>query len=212
MRPILDSRISFDFGKWSTVCACGKKSLYAAKNSALKMLEKGSCRFCSKRHSKINTEYSIYQREDGRWCSSCSSCGIEQAYTRKDHAKQSSVNDWQCKGCISKLKGFSENASVGDRARTFNRFKKSAESRSIDWQLTEDQMFSSYTGKCQLTGWDIGITYSDQTASLDRIDSKKPYELENTQWVHTMVNMCKNKYDQDKFIDMCVAIANKVKW
>jgi len=212
MRLTLDCRISFELGKWSASCICGKKSMFSAKISALKMLEKRCCRFCSKRHSKINSEYSIYRREDGKWCSACSSCSKEQAYTRKDHAKQSSLNDWQCRACVSKLKGLASNAPVGDKTRTFNRFKKSAESRSIDWNLTEDQMFSGYTGKCQLTGWDIGITYSDHAASLDRIDSSKGYAQDNIQWVHAMVNMCKNKYSQDKFVEMCIAIANKVKW
>jgi hypothetical protein len=56
------------------------------------------------------------------------------------------------------------------------------------------------------------MTYADQTASLDRIDSSKGYEIDNIQWVHVMVNMCKNKYPQDKFVEMCKAIASKVKW
>ena len=176
------------------------------------MQSRGSCRFCSKRHTKIDAEYNIYCTDGGKWCSTCSSCGVEQAYTRKDHALQSSINDWQCKKCVSRLKGYSSNAPVGHKTRTFNRFKKSAAVRNIDWNLTEDQMFLSYTGKCQLTGWDIGITYHEQTASLDRIDSTKEYCISNIQWVHTMVNMSKNKYNQDKFIEMCCAVANKVKW
>jgi hypothetical protein len=67
----------------------------------------------------------------------------------------------------------------------------------------------TYNGQCALTGWDLSMGYSDCTASFDRIDSSKPYEPGNVQWVHSMVNMCKNKYSQDKFISMCKAVSQK---
>ena len=72
-------------------------------------------------------------------------------------------------------------------------------------------MFYNYNKKCTLTGWDIDISYNNQTASLDRIDNTKGYIKNNIQWVHVMVNMCKNKYDQNKFIDMCKYIAENIK-
>jgi hypothetical protein len=50
------------------------------------------------------------------------------------------------------------------------------------------------------------MTYSNCTASFDRIDSLKGYQADNIQWVHVMVNMCKNKYPQDKFLEMCRAV------
>lgn len=56
------------------------------------------------------------------------------------------------------------------------------------------------------------MEYGKCTASLDRIDSGQGYTNSNIQWVHSMVNMCKNKYPQDKFIEMCRAVADKVKW
>lgn len=50
------------------------------------------------------------------------------------------------------------------------------------------------------------------TFSLDRIDSKIGYIEGNVQWVHKMVNMCKQHYTQEEFLEMCVSIADKVKW
>jgi hypothetical protein len=50
------------------------------------------------------------------------------------------------------------------------------------------------------------------TASLDRIDSSRGYIEGNVQWVHKMANMCKQHYSQKRFIDMCIAVSNKVKW
>jgi hypothetical protein len=150
-------------------------------------------------------KFNIFRRQDGKWCSNCSSCGIEQAYTRKDHAKQSSLSDWRCKKCNAKDKAFSANEAVGSKQRIFNKFKKSAKSRSMVWDLSIDDVFRSFNGKCALTDWDISLDYKQGTASLDRIDSNQGYILGNVQWVHSMVNMCKNKYDQERFVQMCVA-------
>lgn len=209
MQTILDSRVLYDGQKWNAACLCGKVSNFVVKNSALAMLARGTCRYCSPRHSKIDKQANIYRREDGRWCSKCSGCGREQAYTRKDHAKQSSFNDWQCRGCVAKAKGFSQNAPVGIKASLYNKYMKAAGSRGIDWDITIEEMFEGFNGQCALSSWAILLGH---TASLDRIDSLKGYSPDNIQWVHTMVNMAKNKYRQDTFIEMCIAIANKVKW
>ena len=211
MRPISDNRVFELDGKWSAVCVCGKQSAFATKNNALKMVNRGICRYCIPRiyHPTAGEVDGVYKRLDGKWCSTCSGCGAEQAYTRKDHAKQSQLRDWQCKPCVAKAKGFNVNMPVGDEKRYYNKFRKSALSRGIAWELTLNEMLESYDGKCNLTGWDISMSYGQSTASLDRIDSYKGYVKGNIQWVHSMVNMCKNKYEQHTFIEMCCAIAMK---
>ncbi len=213
MLPIQDSRVSTLNGRWIATCQCGKTSSFSTKNNCLKMLARGVCSGCRPDYRSVgDNDVGIYRRLDGKWCSTCSSCGNEQAYTRKDHAKQSELNDWRCKPCIANDRAFSSNSPVGNQQRVFNKFKKSAKSRGLDWNLSIEQMFKSFNGKCALTGWEISIGYKNETASLDRIDSCKPYSQDNIQWVHAMVNMCKNKYDQNRFVEMCKAIADKVKW
>jgi len=73
-------------------------------------------------------------------------------------------------------------------------------------------MFEKFTGYCALTNWEISIHYSEANASLDRINSNLGYTIDNIQWVHTMVNMSKNKYKEEDFIKMCCSVADKVKW
>ncbi len=175
------------------------------------MLERGSCRNCQKHYTKITEEVNIYENAQGKWCSKCSGCGVEQAYTRKDHAKQSEVSDWQCKKCVAQRKGYHSNMPIGDVKRLYNKFRKAANTRKIAWNLTIKEFESGFTGKCSLTGWEISMSYSNQTASLDRIDSSKPYELGNIQWVHKMVNMSKNRYSQNEFIEMCKAVERQTK-
>lgn len=213
MTPIIDNRILQQNGKFLAECKCGKLNAYSTKNSALKMLENKVCRYCRPHYKNVgDSEISIYKRSDGRWCCVCSGCSIEQAYTRKDHAKQSYLNDWQCKKCVSVARGFSKNMPVGDKARLFNKFNKSAQSRGLIWDLTEEAMYKEYTGFCAMTGWEISLSYANQSASLDRIDSTKGYVIGNIQWVHKMVNMTKNKYSKEDFVKMCRAVANREKW
>jgi hypothetical protein len=191
-------------------CQCGKISIFASKASLEKMLNRKSCRYCKRDYRNVDGPIDLILTEGGKWGKKCSGCNCIQVYTRKDHAKQSLLNDWQCKKCIAKAKGYSCNQSVGPVQRNFNKFAKSAKNRGIEWSLSIEQFKFAFTGKCKLTGWEISM--EKQTASLDRIDSSKGYKIDNIQWVHSMVNMSKNKYTQDRFIEMCVAVANKVKW
>jgi hypothetical protein len=210
MKAILEPRITKIENKFSASCACGKIIIFSNKAAALKMLSRGSCRNCTRDYrSTKDSQFNIYQNSIGKWCSRCSGCDAEQAYTRKDHAKQSEVSDWQCKKCVSLVKGFSENKPIGNKSRLFNKFRKSAINRGICWELSKDQMFANFDGMCRLTGWQISIEYSNLTASLDRINSDLGYVPDNIQWVHAMVNMSKNKYTQQAFVDMCKAIADK---
>lgn len=212
MLPILDSRLSHNDGIWYASCVCGKHLQFSTKFSALRMLNRGLCRSCKPDYRSVrDQEFSIYRREDGRWCSTCSGCGLEQAYTRKDHAKQSSLSDWRCKKCCALDKSYSANLPVGNEQRMYKRFKVSAFSRGIEWNVSKEYVFSLFDGKCALTGWDILISYGQKTASLDRIDSNKGYIVGNVQWLHSMVNMCKNKYPEQDFIKMCVAVANNMR-
>lgn len=208
MLEIQDSRIFKVGKKFHCECVnCGKECSFTTKNSALKMLERKSCRYCKRDYRNVDDSVSVYRNSDGKWCSTCSSCGSEQAYTRKDHAKQSELADWQCKSCIAKAKGFSKNAPVGNGKRLYNKFRKSANSRGIKWDINYNDFMSCFDKKCALTGWDITMDWEGCNASLDRIDSLKGYTKDNIQWIHVMVNMCKNKYKQENFISMCVDIA-----
>ena len=205
MNAIKDDRIKKENNLFYAKCVCGNFLHSRFKNSILRMLNNGHCIKCKTHYKNINN-VGFYKVGD-KWGKKCTGCGSEQLYTRKDHARQSFISDWNCKKCVAKSKGLSENKPVGDKARIYNKFKKSALKRQINWDLTIDEMYEFYTGYCVMTGWELSLSYENQTASLDRIDSKLGYIKENIQWVHTMVNMTKNKYSQTEFIKMCKAIS-----
>jgi hypothetical protein len=100
-----------------------------------------------------------------------------------------------------------------DISRTYwNNVKTGARNRSIPFNLKIEQIWELYlkqNKKCSLSGLDIGFEASkSNTASLDRIDSKKGYEIDNVQWVHKYINQMKWDMSQEHFIEMCEIISN----
>lgn len=97
-----------------------------------------------------------------------------------------------------------------------------AKERNINVSVTADELWELYikqNKKCALTGLDINFgkhvhrqktKAQSQTASLDRIDSKKGYVIDNIQWVHKHVNIMKNRYDNDYFKQICKLVTENV--
>lgn len=160
----------------------------------------------------------VIKGEDNRWYKPCPSCGVMQSYLRKNYAEESLKLNKECKACSNQKTENSSRGFYNDiRISWFNKFKLSAELRDLDFNLTPEylwQLFVEQDFKCALTGWPIGWAEvgNIHTASIDRIDSSKGYIQGNVQLLHKDVNMAKQQYSQDYFIEMCKAIADKVKW
>jgi hypothetical protein len=90
--------------------------------------------------------------------------------------------------------------------------RKGAEIRGIDFKLSIgdlQELWERTDGRCSVSGIriELGGKRKGLTASLDRIDSRKGYELGNIQFVHKDVNLMKNKFNQQYFIMVCSLIA-----
>lgn len=160
----------------------------------------------------------VYKGEDGRWYKPCPSCNNPQSYLRRNYAILSYNNKKICKACSSiKPKSNVHKGWIKDvlRRSFMRKCKVSAELRNIEWDVSFEflaDVLIEQDFKCNLTGWNIdAMDAQNNSASLDRIDSSKGYLPDNVQWVHKMVNMCKQQYSQEDFIDMCKAVADKVK-
>jgi len=98
----------------------------------------------------------------------------------------------------------------------FSGFKRNAK---LGFELTIEDVWDLYISqnkRCALSG--LPISFENQanqrglrsfTASLDRIDSKKGYAKSNIQLVHKDVNIMKNAYEQDYFINICKLITER---
>lgn len=93
------------------------------------------------------------------------------------------------------------------------KIKKGCDRRSREIPFTVsfeylDALWLAQGGRCALTGWGLcfGDNATEQTASLDRIDSALGYVEGNVQFVHKDVNIAKWSQSQGDFIDMCKAV------
>jgi hypothetical protein len=95
-----------------------------------------------------------------------------------------------------------------------------AKSRDLFVNVTAQELWDLYLNqnkKCALSGQYIDFgkhihnkLHKDQsrTASLDRIDSKLGYTIDNIQWVHKHINRMKNNYDNEYFKSICKLVAS----
>lgn len=161
----------------------------------------------------------ITKGEDGRYYKSCPECGIMQSYLRKNYALESLRLKKVCKKCSNKK---TENCNRGwyrnIRISWFNKFKTCAETRGIFWNLSIDDVadiMENQNYKCNLTGLGIEFPKSGHPqkspASIDRIDSKVGYIKDNIQLVVKDINMMKQGYSQEHFIELCRYVTENTK-
>jgi hypothetical protein len=142
------------------------------------------------------------------WLCECE-CGavsnVRTTYLLKNKSKS-------CFKCSIKPKPYSKD-QIPDVF--WKKILRGAKIRNIQFQLTQDEAYEVFirqNKKCKLSGVEIrfpinGSDYKTCTASLDRIDSKMPYTKDNIQWVHKHINVMKNVFTQDCFIDFCKKVA-----
>lgn len=131
-----------------------------------------------------------------------------------------------CKSCSSKrtAKNYPPPINfqgIGGLSKThFSTIKNSAKKRNIPFTITMEQLWSLYEdqcGYCALTGLPItlvpaikqsNVNWDLITASVDRIDSTKGYEVGNVWWVHKEVNRLKNNYSLQDLVYWCKLIVS----
>jgi len=179
-------------------CGCRGKNLVGKKFGELEVLE---------RTEKRSRDYKVIYR-----CR-CS-CGAE---VEKPGGYLTSGDTKSC-GCIRPIAirnahwtGFGEIS--GDY---FSNIKRGAKARSLDFNITIEyiwDLFIKQNRECKLSGIKINLSPNlsreEQTASLDRIDSKVGYIPENVQWVHKDINFLKNKYSEEYLLKICKMISDK---
>jgi hypothetical protein len=111
--------------------------------------------------------------------------------------------------------------SIGKRKGTkhicmtyYSHCLQSARVRNIEFILDIDFLNDLIEGqnfKCVLSGQTLICGYRplvEYTISLDRIDSSKGYTKDNVQFIHKVINMCKQSLSQKDFIEMCSMVSN----
>jgi len=115
-------------------------------------------------------------------------------------------------GCATYIKGKANPNWTGTAnvsGTFYGKLKWGAKNRKIKFKLSIDdleKLFIKQNGKCALSGLPIKVSENkdeETTASIDRIDSSKGYELENIQFVHKSINYMKQSLSDSDFIFLC---------
>jgi hypothetical protein len=115
--------------------------------------------------------------------------------------------------CIETKKNHAFSGYGNINTTTWSLLLKHAINRDIEVDVTiEDvwKLFLTQKGYCALTGLPIEFKYKANTASLDRIDSTKPYTINNVQWVHKDINTkIKKDLDESILLEYAELVVNK---
>lgn len=135
---------------------------------------------------------------------------------RKDWVRSGRTTS--CKSCASKRTAkqypppINRKGCSGLSGTHFLSIKNGALRRNIPFDLTPEVLWKLYEnqkGLCALTNVPIilvnkiknqNVDWSIITASLDRIDNNKGYEIGNVWWVHKEVNRLKNNYSLEELL------------
>lgn len=153
-----------------------------------------------------------------KWLCQCD-CGNETSYTY-DHLTRKNNPVKSC-GCHrKKMKGpnhpqwtgYGEISGGWWQSHVLREYSKNGHKRpKVAVTITIEEawnLFLQQGRKCALSGIPIFIeTTEGTTASLDRIDSSRGYELGNVQWTHKHINFMKYTHEQNYFIEMCKKVA-----
>lgn len=154
-------------------------------------------------------------------CKCICKCGIE--FSRREDYIVKLINENKPVSCgcqIQQKRGQNHGLWTGYKdisGQYFSSFKCKAIKKNIPFHLTIEELwelFEKQGGRCRLTNIDLKFEQSrklcgsNQTASLDRIDSSKGYTIDNVQWIHKTVNLMKNVLSQADFINWCKLVAN----
>lgn len=101
--------------------------------------------------------------------------------------------------------------------KVWDQILRNAKIRNIPVNITSQQAFDVFlkqNKKCSLTLLPLEFAKcatefreAKHSASLDRIDSTRGYELDNIQWLHKDVNRMKMAFEQSYFIKLCKLVA-----
>lgn len=118
----------------------------------------------------------------------------------------------QCINCAAKQRGKElqiKNGMVGELAiNKYNKLQRTAETRNIEFLVSKEYLWSLYetqNKKCAITRDDIPKI---EDASLDRIDSSKPYIEGNVQWVTKQANLSKHVMSMNELFVFCKKVLN----
>jgi hypothetical protein len=155
----------------------------------------------------------------GGYCYECEcSCGVKSFFkpSELNRGVGTQGNREYCRECAKKSIGKKLWKGYGEiSAHLWAVTKQNARKRKLEFLISIEDAWEKFLAQkrlCALSGVclvfsQIGELGTKTTASLDRIDSKKGYLLDNIQWIHKDIQRMKSNFDEDYFVGICKSIS-----
>jgi hypothetical protein len=150
-------------------------------------------------------DYIKSKQRSSWWICKCD-CGNEKIVRSTELLR----GDTKSCGCGNKYENSWRYKGVGKLAQgKFSHIKYNAIRRNLEFSISIEyawELFLKQKGKCFYTNLDIELKTRNSghmTASLDRIDSSLGYIEGNVVWVHKHINIMKNEYSHNYFLQLC---------
>lgn len=153
-------------------------------------------------------------KQFGTWWECRCDCGN----IKNVRSRELIVGDTKSCGCKNKFESSSKYKGCGRVSQTFySKLVRGAKSRNFEVAITKEflwNLFLKQQGRCYYTRLPIELNARDcgteTTASVDRIDSRLGYTENNIVWVHKDINIMKNVFSNDHFLNLCsLVVANQ---
>jgi hypothetical protein len=175
------------------------------------MDEVKTCRKCGE--VKELVDFVKHKQSKGGYKHTCKLCEKEQ---KKEYYSENKTHITNRNKEYRVVNGMWYNKSIGHRLRYIIQTGiVRAKKKNIEWNLSLEfllLLWERQQSKCAYSG--VPLTYEDNyshTISLDRIDSSKGYTEDNVQYVCTIVNYIKQRFDEKHFFDFCKQVAQNCK-
>lgn len=173
-------------------------------------------------HLKVlRMDQDLYRNKKGSYFGICEcSCGRKDIWILASSLKRGSTKSCGCsKERYEKTRGSKSKQFTGYKTLSgcqWGRIKRKAEIRGLDFKITIQEAYSVFEKQshlCALTGIKLAMSSKklENTASLDRIDSSQGYLIENIQWVHKEINIMRNVFTVERFVEMCRLVTERHK-
>ena len=175
---------------------------------------------------KVLSYHSTKEKPSGSavmWLCECLKCGLKKPLCPFNLINSKSKS---CQNCAMKERSGKNNSNWKGYEEIptslLTSHKNGAKTRNIDFKVSPKYLMEVWMRqdrKCALSGEPLemrakcfkGEKAWSNSASLDRIDSTLGYVKGNVQWVHPIVNLMKNHFSEDIFIDFCKKISERHK-
>lgn len=150
---------------------------------------------------------------------SCEYCG--KVFKRRRGAvtynKNRNINNFCSHSCCTKYRHSKNPVSEKVRHIKYYFYITKLNCEEGQLQVTLEDLIEQYDkqlGLCPYTGWKLDMrTVKDKfkkltpnRASLDRIDSSKPYSKDNIEFVSCIAQYTKNSFTKKEVLDFCLAV------